>query len=314
MSAFDETLHPRGQAANPGQFREKMNDAPAHELVPTDVTPENTRYTLLVNGVPHTVREPGAAEITVSGALDGMPMIAGTDLSLLAAGAPESTGDNWVIRAEAVGPDGNVGVWEEVPVPAAGSLLVLEHDSNYMTLSDLDGRGLTLFDVTAESDPLITPDAHYPEGPIDLDEVRKALTESPGDGPSHVELIFPPDRPDVAFIDVHVYEDFLWDDRFTAEELTEHQEIVEAVYSEWFGAELDNATDWDSTRVTLTSEIDRHRATKLLILEKAWGQYAKFRNETDPGTFGSPYVGAEIRRRIDEAKAAAEENAALVTI
>lgn len=314
MSAFDESLHPRGQAANSGQFREKTNDAPAHELVPIDITPENTRYTLLVDGVPHAVREPGATGITVCGTLEGMPRITQSDLALLAAGAPESTGDNWVIRAEALGPDGNVEACEEVPVPAPGNVLVLEHFGDYMTLSELDERGLTLFDVTAKPDPLITPDTHYPEEPIDLEEVRKALTDSPGDGPSHVELKFPPDNPYIAIVDVHVYEDLLWDDSFTAEELTEHQEIVEAVYREWFGAELDNTTDWESTRVTLTSEIDRHRATKLLILEQTWGQYAKFRNETDPGTYGSPYVGAEIRRRIDEAKVAAAEKAALATV
>lgn len=32
MSTFDETLHPRGQAGNPGQFATKTNDAPGGEL------------------------------------------------------------------------------------------------------------------------------------------------------------------------------------------------------------------------------------------------------------------------------------------
>ncbi|MBN9214649.1 MAG: hypothetical protein J0J04_07535 [Microbacterium sp.] len=32
MSAFNETLHPRGQAANPGQFKAKANAAPAADL------------------------------------------------------------------------------------------------------------------------------------------------------------------------------------------------------------------------------------------------------------------------------------------
>ncbi|MBN9214655.1 MAG: hypothetical protein J0J04_07565 [Microbacterium sp.] len=32
MSTFDETLHPRGQAGNPGQFKAKENDAPAADL------------------------------------------------------------------------------------------------------------------------------------------------------------------------------------------------------------------------------------------------------------------------------------------
>lgn len=32
MSTFDEGAHPRGQAANAGQFRTKTNSAPAGEL------------------------------------------------------------------------------------------------------------------------------------------------------------------------------------------------------------------------------------------------------------------------------------------
>lgn len=32
MTTFDESKHPRGQAANPGQFTAKTNDAPAGEL------------------------------------------------------------------------------------------------------------------------------------------------------------------------------------------------------------------------------------------------------------------------------------------
>ncbi|MBN9214107.1 MAG: hypothetical protein J0J04_04700 [Microbacterium sp.] len=38
MSTFDESLHPRGQAANAGQFRTKSNDAPAGTLASDDDT------------------------------------------------------------------------------------------------------------------------------------------------------------------------------------------------------------------------------------------------------------------------------------
>lgn len=305
MSTFNESLHPRGQASNAGQFRTKEDGVPTSELTSVVAAPENTRYTLLVNGIPHTTREPGADSISVCGAIEGMPNITGRDLSLLAVGAPESNGSNWAIRAECVGPDGTVTAREEVPVPAQGQLLVLEHNGDYMTLSDLDACGATLLDATAHEDPLITPDATYPDEPVELDEVRKALTESPGDGPSTVELLFPEDMPDTAAIEVSVYEDFLWDAAITEDELNEHREIVEAVYREWFNAEIDVYDDWSSVRVVLRSEIDRARTTQLLVLDEAWGSYAKYRNETDPGTFGSPYVGAEIRRRIDEAQKAA---------
>lgn len=40
MSTFDESLHPRGQAANPGQFRRRADYAPSDGLTPReDVTP-----------------------------------------------------------------------------------------------------------------------------------------------------------------------------------------------------------------------------------------------------------------------------------
>lgn len=307
MSTFDETLHPRGQAENAGQFRVKANTAPADALCPISVTPENTRYTLLVDGQPHTTREPGARAITVRSALDGMPQIAGSDLSLLAAGAPASNGENWTLRAEGVGQDGQVELWEEVAIPPVGHLLVVEHDGGFMTISDLDERGLTLFDVETHDETIIMPRTDYPEEPVELENVREWLTVAPGDGPAQVELVFQDDEPSTALIDIHTYENFLWQgDEFTGDELSEHLSIVEDVYREWFGAEIDVYDDWDNVRVTLSSKIDRHRATNLLILEQAHSSYAKFRAETDPGSFGSPYVGKEIRRRIDEAVAAQE--------
>lgn len=311
MTTFDESLHPRGQASNAGQFIAKSNAAPTTELVPVAVTLANTRYTLLVDGRPHTSREPGADGLTVHDSLEGMPTVAGRGLSMLAAGAPESDGSNWVIRAEAIGRNGVVEAWEEVLVPAQGRLLVLEHQGDYMTLSDLDERGITLFDVEAHDEEIIAPNAAYPDEPIDLDEIRKALTVSPGDGPSQVELVFSPDKPFEALIDVHTYEDFLWrGDEFTGEELDEHRAIVEEVYREWFGAEIDVYDTWRTARVTITTEVDRHRATNLLILESAHSAYATFRNQTDPGTYGSRYVGTEIRRRIDAVVAQREAGVA----
>lgn len=38
MSTFNETLHPRGQAANAGQFASKSNDAPENALQSSAVT------------------------------------------------------------------------------------------------------------------------------------------------------------------------------------------------------------------------------------------------------------------------------------
>lgn len=313
MSTFDESLHPRGQAMNAGQFRTKTNTAPDSGLADTIATVENTRYSLLVNGQPHISREPGATGMTVDGALEGMPTIGGTDLSLLSTNAPASADDLWTVRAEVVGPNGAVTATTEIEItPTPGHLLVLEHNGDFMTLSDLDARGLTLFDVEAHDETVITPRTDFPEEPIDLDDVRKWLTEGPGDGPAQVELVFQDDKPHTALIDVHTYENFLWQgDEFTADELSEHIGIVEDVYREWFNAEIDVYDDWDSVRVTITSEIDRHRATNLLILEQASDGYMAFRAKTDPGSFATPYVGAEIRRRIDAA--AADRESGLVS-
>ena len=67
MSIFDESLHPRGQAANPGQFRSKAQHAPRALLAATIPSKESTRYTLLLNGERYAVREPGGRVEIVHG-------------------------------------------------------------------------------------------------------------------------------------------------------------------------------------------------------------------------------------------------------
>lgn len=71
MTTFDESLHPRGQAANSGQFREKRNDAPAGaltavlpEMTPADV--RNADYTIDVLREHITATE-GVHDLHVSG-------------------------------------------------------------------------------------------------------------------------------------------------------------------------------------------------------------------------------------------------------
>lgn len=62
MSTFDETLHPRGQAANAGQFAAKRNDAPAGQLMDDIMTPE----TLTGNWTSDDISgAAGVAEITL---------------------------------------------------------------------------------------------------------------------------------------------------------------------------------------------------------------------------------------------------------
>lgn len=74
MTTYDESLHPRGQAANAGQFREKHNDAPTGsltadlpELTPADV--RNADYTIDVLREHITATE-GVHDLHVSGTDD----------------------------------------------------------------------------------------------------------------------------------------------------------------------------------------------------------------------------------------------------
>ncbi|MBN9214654.1 MAG: hypothetical protein J0J04_07560 [Microbacterium sp.] len=48
MTTFDETLHPRGQAGNAGQFATKTNDAPSGELAPTETNWERLQREAVV--------------------------------------------------------------------------------------------------------------------------------------------------------------------------------------------------------------------------------------------------------------------------
>lgn len=295
MTAFDESAHPRIAT---GEFTAKHNDAPTGALAHTAAGPDNTRYTLLVDGRPFTVYDPEVGAIVHQETLPGMPTIAGSTLSLLASGAPESTGENWVIRAEVIDAAGGVNRAVDVPVPPQGDLLVLSHDSDFFTLDELAEHDLSLADCDSHHEELI--ELGDPEDePVELEQVRQWLSESPRDQVSEVTIRASENDQYRADIDVTVYENLRWNDLFTEDELNEHSDIVAQVYQEWFNAELDLPDSWDSVRVTIRTSIDKNRATPLLVLESAWRPYATYRNETDPGTFNARYVGREIRERID---------------
>lgn len=295
MTTFDESAHPRVAT---GQFTVKTNDAPTGALEFTSAGPDNTRYTLLVDGRPFTVYDPAVGAIVHQETLPGMPTVAGSNLSLLGAGAPESTGENWVIRAEVLDGAGRVNRAVDVPVPPQGDLLVLSHDSDYFTIDELAERGLSLADCDSHHEEIIElGDAE--DEPVELEQVRQWLTESPQDPVSEVTIRVNENDATQADIDVTVYDNLRWNGLFTEDELTEHSDIVDQVYREWFNAEIEVPDSWESVRVTMRTSIDTHRATPLLVLESAWPSYASFRNETDPGTFNARYIGREIRERID---------------
>ena len=172
------------------------------------------------------------------------------------------------------------------------------------TLEQLRAHHSSLDGYTFITDPLLEfTDA---EERIDLDDVREALTASPGDGPSLVDAALDYDDPTKVNVDVMVTENLMWNDLFTEDELNEHSDIVDAVYLEWFNAEV-SGDEWDGLDVTIRVQVPVEEASERIIIDRAYNMYAKYRNETDPGTYGSEYVGNEIRRRIDAAQLEAEQ-------
>lgn len=99
-------------------------------------------------------------------------------------------------------------------------------------------------------------------------------------------------------MDVVTTHDFLFDGSVTEDELNDHADIVDDVFEDWFDADV-SGDSWEAADVTLRSSMPAENTTESVVTQKVWGSWVKFRNETDPGTYGSPYVGAEIRRRID---------------
>lgn len=120
----------------------------------------------------------------------------------------------------------------------------------------------------------------------------------------NVGVTVDPFDEDIAETNVNVFDDLLWRGDFTEEELDEHYEIVEDVYRTHFGGYINVPDSWDNIDVTLRRSIPREGLTEEAAHEAAWESYAKWLNETDPGTFGSPYIGTELRRRIDVANEA----------
>ena len=97
-----------------------------------------------------------------------------------------------------------------------------------------------------------------------------------------------------------------WDKRFTHEQLQKHDLLIADAYSDWFDADVDDfeyQEDGDSNlSLSLTSRIPDAGLSEATVGQTSWNLHARFANETDPGTFGSEYIGAEIDRRIETAE------------
>lgn len=267
-------------------------------------------------GAGEFTRKPNPAPAGVLGAADDLPVY-----SLRVDGKVVAESDRvhpeWMdalVALRVVNPGAKVtleaahgGCVSSFDAPESGEVLVVEHRGTYVGVDEVHARGIDLTDaaVTVHTEQLLEFSG---EGDvIDLDDVASALSEDPSEGPVRVEAHLDADDTNWVNVDINVSDNLLWassDAEGRAARvavLDEHRSIVESVYREWFNAELDVPESWDEVSTSLRVRVDRDHATPLLIIDRANAAYAKFRNETDPGTFGSPYVGAEIDRRIAEA-------------
>lgn len=211
------------------------------------------------------------------------------------AGAPSSTGGQFARKRSAA--HSAILADPEPPI-----VKVARRHGEAFPASELSERGLTENDVELVDEPVLMPeDMSEGFGYVDLDEVRKWLNDS-----SHADVgvvqLFVSEDDDEATLEVLVYHDFLQSGEFTEEELDENHEVVAEVYREWFGGELDTAEGWRDASLNMSIPVRRDIATESILFSAAYNRHAKYLNETDRGTFGSPYVGSELRRRIDAAK------------
>ncbi len=100
------------------------------------------------------------------------------------------------------------------------------------------------------------------------------------------------------------YENMLWNEEFTPEELDAAYPIVENFFRDRFGADIvDNGESWDSVMLEFSATYTPEEFSPSLVASTSEDrmQFIKFVNEHDPGTYGSPYAYADLRQQLDEA-------------
>ena len=227
----------------------------------------------------------------------------------------------WTIRSE--GSDIEVAV----PYGDQGRIVGI-YSGDAITAEEMDDRGfsLTQFDSVAV-EPYIDLG---PSREGDLPGVEKWARDSD----FQIGSVYAKrdDETGGRHIDVDMHENFLWnadtqcpDDEYDDDSdldadderpaavqryeawLDKNRDIVEQVYLEWFNADIDIPDSWDAATVTLRKTVPYERFTESLVIEDIYPGLAEFSNRTDPGTFGSPYVMSEVRRRVEAREAEAEK-------
>lgn len=110
------------------------------------------------------------------------------------------------------------------------------------------------------------------------------------------------------------YENMLWNEEFTAEELDDAYPIVEKFFQDRFDAEiLDNGESWDSVMLQFSTTYQPEEFSPSIVANTSEDRmgFVKFVNEHDPGTFGSPYAYGELRDQLDAAVVATNRHASL---
>lgn len=100
------------------------------------------------------------------------------------------------------------------------------------------------------------------------------------------------------------YENLLWAEDFTSEELDSAYPIVEKFFRDRFGAEiLDNGEGWDSVMLEFSTTYKPNEFAPSFVANTSEERmrFIKFVNEHDPGTYGSPYAYDDLRKQLDEA-------------
>lgn len=89
-------------------------------------------------------------------------------------------------------------------------------------------------------------------------------------------------------------------DHFSEAQLDVHRPVVERYFQDRFHADVDVQDSWASTRISMSAPLLSKDSSKLIASSKASDMAADFLNATDPGTYGQPYFGNELRDRIGD--------------
>lgn len=142
------------------------------------------------------------------------------------------------------------------------------------------------------------------EDSIDFDEIASSY-RSNGDH-DIAEVLVSPDAnsgsEDDAAVVVRATGNLRWNDEFTEAELDAHYPVVEQAYKQWFNADITVPDSWENFDVEMSKDVPRSTLCDATVNEAAWDIAAKWHNETDPGTYNSPYFGAHLRILIDDSR------------